>query len=122
MDIGFPDMDMGQENSGRGPTYRAALIAVIILSGLFVAGVVALIIGFMRQYQIYQADRRSSVNNIGAGAPPAVVELEPGAHIVSVTTMSNRLILQLDTPKGSEVEVMDLATGKLLFRTATPHP
>jgi hypothetical protein len=51
-----------------------------------------------------------------------VVELEPGAHIVSVTTMSNRLILQLDTPKGSEVEVMDLATGKLLFRTATPHP
>ena len=115
-------MDTGQENSGRGPTYRAALIAVIILSGLFVAGVVALIIGFMRQYQIYQADRRSSVNNMGASAPPAVVELEPGAHIVSVTTMSNRLILQLDTPKGSEVEVMDLATGKLLFRTATPHP
>lgn len=114
-------MDMGQENSGRGPTYRAALIAVIILSGLFVAGVVALIIGFMRQYQIYQAGRHSSVN-MGAGAPPAVVELEPGAHIVSVMTMSNRLILQLDTPKGSEVEVMDLATGKLLFRTATPHP
>jgi hypothetical protein len=124
-DIGFTDMgtgmDIGQENSGRGPTYRAALIAVIILSGLFVAGVVALVIGFMRQYQIYQAGRHSSVN-MGAGAPPAVVELEPGAHIVSVTTMSNRLILQLDTPKGSEVEVMDLATGKLLFRTATPHP
>ena len=114
-------MDMGQENSGRGPTYRVALIAVIILSGLFVAGVVALVIGFMRQYQIYQAGRHSSAN-MGAGAPPAVVELEPGAHIVSVTTMSNRLILQLETPKGSEVEVMDLATGKLLFRTATPHP
>ncbi len=115
-------MDIGQENSGRGPTYRAALIAVIILSSLFVAGVVALIIGFMRQYQIYQAGSRSGVNNMGVGAPPAVVELEPGAHIVSVTTMSNRLILQLDTPKGSEVEVMDLATGKLLFRMATPHP
>ena len=64
-------MDMGQENSGRGPTYRAALIAVIILSSLFVAGVVALIIGFMRQYQIYQAGSRSGVN-MGAGAPPAV--------------------------------------------------
>jgi hypothetical protein len=119
--MGFTDMDIGQQNSGRGPTYRAALIAVIILSVLFVAGVVALVIGFMRQYEIYQGGRRSSVN-MGAGAPPAVVELEPGAHIVSVTTMSNRLILQLDTPKGSEVEVMDLATGKLLFRTATPHP
>ncbi len=42
-------MDMGQETSGRGRTYRAALAAVIILSVLFVAGVVALIVGFMRQ-------------------------------------------------------------------------
>lgn len=62
-------MDMGQENSGRGPTYRAALIAVIILSGLFVAGVVALVIGFVRQYQIYQAGSHSSAN-LGTGAPP----------------------------------------------------
>ena len=114
-------MDMGQENSGRGPTYRAALIAVIILSALFVAGVVALVIGFMRQYQIYQGGHHASVN-LGAGAPPAVVELEPGAHIVSVRTDGDRLILQLSTPKGSQVQVMDLATGKLLFRVATPQP
>jgi hypothetical protein len=114
-------MDMGQENSGRRGTYRAALTGVIILSALFVAGVVALVFGFMRQYQLYQASRHASVN-MGAGSVPAVVELEPGAHIVSVKTDGNRLILQLATPKGSQVEVMDLATGKLLFRVATPQP
>jgi hypothetical protein len=36
--------------------------------------------------------------------------------------MPNRLILQLATPKGGEVEVLDLTTGKLLFRVATPAP
>ena len=110
---------MGQENSGRGPTYRAALIAVIILSVLFVAGIVALIIGFMRQYEIYRGGHGKAAPSAGA---PAVVELEPGTHIVSVRTDANRLILELATPRGNEVEVMDLATGKLLFRVATPHP
>jgi hypothetical protein len=112
-------MAMGQENSGRGPTYRAALIAVIILSVLFVAGIIALIVGFMRQYEIYRGGHGKVA--LPAGAAPAVVELEPGTHIVSVRTDSNRLILQLATPRGNEVEVMDLATGKLLFRVATPH-
>ena len=36
------DMETGQQNAGRGGTYRAALAAVIILSLLLVAGVVAL--------------------------------------------------------------------------------
>ena len=111
-------MDMSQQTSGRGGTYRAALAAVIILSVLLVAGVVALVIGFMRQYQIYQSGR------VGAGAsaspPSAVVELEPGAHIISVQATSNRLVLQLATPKGTEVEVRDLSTGKLLYRVAAP--
>lgn len=111
---------MGQENSGRGGTYRAALTAVIILSALFVAGVVALIIGFMRQYQILQGAK--SKTPAAPGAAAAVVQLEPGAHIVSVKTQSNRLILQVVTPRGSEVEVLDLATGKLLYRVAAPRP
>jgi hypothetical protein len=115
---------MGQENSGRGPTYRAALAAVIILSALFIAGVVALIIGFMRQYEIYQSARHKAAAATDAaakGAAPAVIELEPGAHIVSAQTAQGRLVLQLATPKGSEVEVLDLSSGKLLFRVA-PHP
>ena len=111
-------MDMSQQNSGRGATYRAALAAVIILSVLLVAGVVALVIGFMRQYQIYQSGRTGT--GARAGSPPAVVELEQGAQIMSVQTTSNRLVLQLATPKGGEVEVLDLPTGRLLYRVAAP--
>lgn len=112
-------MERELQNAGRGGTYRAALAAVIILSVLLVAGVVALIFGFMRQYQIYQAGHAVRA---GAAGPAAVVSLEPGARIVSVRTMPNQLILQLATPKGGEVEVLDLTTGKLLFRVATPTP
>jgi len=114
-------MDMSQQNRGRGGTYRAALAAVIILSALLVAGVVALVVGFMRQYEIYQGGGRAGAA-AGAGVPPAVVALEPGAHIVSVQTTSNRLVLQLETPKGGQVEVLDLSTGKLLYRVAQPRP
>jgi hypothetical protein len=102
-------MDMGHAPMGRGPTYRAALIAVIILSILFVGGVIALVIGFMRQYQIYR----------GGGAQsevPAVVRLTPGAHIVAVETRAGKLIIHVATPHGSEVEIMDLSTGKLISR------
>ena len=113
------DMETGQQNAARGGTYRAALAAVIILSVLLVAGMVALIFGFMRQYALYRGAHGTSA---GAGGPAAVVSLEPGARIVSVHTMPNRLILQLATPKGGEVEVLDLTTGKLLYRVATPAP
>ena len=113
-------MDMSQQNSGRGTTYRAALAAVIILSALLVAGVVALVIGFMRQYEIYRGGRASAAAT--PGAPPARVALEPGTHILSVQTMSNRLVLQLTTPRGGEVEVRDLSTGKLLYRVTAPNP
>lgn len=111
-------MVMGQENSGRGPTYRAALIAVIILSMLFVVGVVALVIGFMRQYQILQGGKNKVM--AAPGGAPAVVELQPGARIVSVQAMQGRLVLHLATPTGGQVEVLDLATGKLLYRVAAP--
>ena len=111
---------MGQDNSRRGSTYRAALAAVIILSVLFLAGVVALIIGFMRQYEIYQSARHKAV--LAPSAAPAVIELEPGTHIISVQTTEGRLVLQLATPNGNQVEVLDLSTGKLLFRVAPPHP
>lgn len=117
-------MGMGQENSGRGPTYRAALIAVIILSALFVGGIVALIFGFMRQYEIYRGGAggaaKSDISAAANPGAPAVIALEPGARIISVKTDAGHLILQLATAKGDQVEVLDLATGKLLYRVAAP--
>ena len=69
-------------------------------------GVVA---GFVRQYRIYQAGKAGSAAIAGAG-----LQLAPGAHIVSATTDAGKLVLHVQTPQGSEVDIIDLATGKLL--------
>ena len=108
-------MDGTQETVGRGPSYRLALIAVIILSVLFVGAVIGLAIGFMRQYQIYR----------GGGTrqeAPLVLDLAPGARIVSAETAEGRLIVHVATPQGSEVEVVDLKTGKPVARVRSGTP
>ena len=95
-----------ERQAEKGPTYRAALTAVIILTALFAAGVVALVFGFMRQYRIYQADKGAA----------QTLALPPGGHIISSETRDGRLILHVQTPHGGEVEVIDLSSGKLLTR------
>jgi len=125
MDMGTgTGMDMGQDTSGGRRTYRAALTAVIVLTVLFVVGFVALIFGFMRQYTIYQSSRHAKAATQGtvSATAPLVMELEPGTRILSVQVTSNRLVLHLATSHGNQVEVLDLTTGKLLFRVAAPSP
>lgn len=106
-----------EANSSRGPTYRAALAAVIILGVLLVAAIVGVVFGFMRTFQIYRAARAQK-----AGGSAAVMELAPGARILSVKTTEGRMIVQVATPQGQEVDVMDLASGRLLYRVKTPPP
>jgi hypothetical protein len=92
-------------------TYRAALAAVIILSGLFVLGLIALAVGMVRQYQIHLSGHGS-----GQAAPAgaaASITLAPGAHIVSAATESGKLVLHVRTPDGDAVEIFDLSTGRL---------
>jgi hypothetical protein len=83
------------------------MAAVIILSTLLALALIALVAGLARQYRLYQADQPEP-----AGAA-ARVTLAPGAHIVSAATESGKLVLHVETPKGAEVEIFDLATGKL---------
>ena len=90
-------------------TYRAALAAVIILSLLLVLGVIAVAIGFVRQYRLYRA------NQTGLTAA-AGLALAPGAHILSASTDAGKLVLHVKTPQGSEVDIVDLASGKLVSR------
>ena len=97
----------GPSKTRSAGTYRAALAAVIILSLLLVLGVIALVVGFVRQYRLFQADR--------AGMSAAAgVQLAPGAHILSATTDAGKLVLRVQTPQGSEVDIVDLASGKLV--------
>ena len=109
---------MGQENKGRGSAYRAALAAVILLSALLVAGAILLAIGLLRQYRIF----RGVGAGVAAEGAPALLSLAPGVRIVSVQTAPGRLIVHVATPQGGEVEVMDLTSGKLLFRVRSTEP
>ena len=85
------------------------MAAVIILSALLVLALIALAVGLVRQYRLYQAGQPAL-----AGAAAANVTLAPGAHIVSASTDSGKLVLHVQTPKGGEIEIFDLSTGKLM--------
>jgi hypothetical protein len=45
--------------------------------------------------------------------------LAPGARIVSVSTDAGKLVLHVQTATGAEVEIIDLATGKLTAQVKT---
>jgi hypothetical protein len=100
------DINTGSKSQG---TYRAALVAVIILSVLLVGAMIALAAGFVRQYRLYQKDQAPAV---AAGEAAASLQLAPGAHIISASSDAGKLVLQVATPSGSEVDIFDLATGK----------
>jgi hypothetical protein len=99
------------------PGLRAAWTMVIIMSVLLAVALLAVVWGFMRQARVLLEERHSQ-------APPADVAasltLIPGAHIVSAQTEAGRLVLRVVTPAGEEVEVIDLATGKLIQQIKTP--
>jgi uncharacterized protein with FMN-binding domain len=85
------------------------LVAVIILSALLVAAIIALAAGFVRQYRLYQEDQAPAAST---GEAAASLQLAPGAHIISASSDAGKLVLQVNTPSGSEVDIFDLATGK----------
>ena len=100
--------DIEDAGSKSRATYRAALAAVIILSVLLALAIVGVAFGFIRQYRL--------LHQAHAPAPGAVsatnVQLPPGAHIVSSSTESGKLVLHVTTPSGSEVDIFDLASGQ----------
>ena len=101
------DIEYPKVNKSAG-TYRAALAAVIILSILLVLGVIGLAAGFVRQYRLYQSGGAAPASGAAAS-----IQLAPGAHIVSATSDAGKLVLHIQTMEGGEVEIIDLATGKL---------
>ncbi|HKQ45732.1 MAG TPA: hypothetical protein VJS47_10085 [Rhizomicrobium sp.] len=93
------------------------------MSTLFVLALLATIWGFVRQARILMAARAASSNVAPAPAgAAAMVILAPGVRIVSATTEAGKLVLHVSTPQGSEVEIIDLATGKLTVQVKTAPP
>ena len=97
---------------------------VIIMSVLVVLALLGVIFGFVKQARIMMAGRShaavaTSSAPASAVAPAAAVTLAPGSRILSASTDSGKLVLHVSTPTGGEVEIVDLATGKLTGQVKT---
>ena len=99
------------------------------MSTFFVLALLGTIWGFLRQAHIFMAAREQSREQSKDAAPApaasnaagaaATVVLAPGARILSVSTDAGKLVLHVTTPSGSEVEIIDLATGRLTGQVKT---
>jgi hypothetical protein len=96
------------------------------MSALVVLALLGVVWGFVRQSQVLLAARAQKAAAAPAGAPAiildgaaAVITLAPGARIVSASTDAGKLVLHVATPSGGEVEIIDLATGKLTAQVKT---
>ena len=96
---------------------------VIIMSVLVVLALLGVIFGFVKQARIMMAGRKAApVTATAAPAAPigaAAIVLAPGSRIISASTDSGKLVLHVSTPTGGEVEIVDLATGKLTDQVKT---
>lgn len=92
------------------------------MSALFVLALLGVIWGFVRQSHILMAARAQSQSQSQPAVPPgaaAAVVLVPGSHILSASTDAGKLVLHVSTPTGGEVEIIDLATGRLTGQVRT---
>jgi hypothetical protein len=100
--------DIGEGSKSRA-TYRAALAAVIILSVLLAAAIVAVVFGFIRQYRLYSESRTAAANHTSIPSY-AIRQLTPGARVLSATDENGKLVLRVATPQGNETDIFDRDT------------
>jgi len=108
---------------------RVAWAVVIIMSALFVLALLATVWGFVREAHIFmaakatnQATAPAATSAVPPAGPAATITLAPGVRIVSATTDAGKLVLHVATPTGGEVEIIDLASGKLTGQVKTMPP
>ena len=91
------------------------------MTALFVLAISGVVWGFVRQARIFMASRasHSAQTPAAAGSAAAAVTLAPDSRIISASTDSGKLVLHVATPTGGEVEIIDLATGKLTGQVKT---
>jgi hypothetical protein len=107
--------DVDHQTPPPAASRRTAWVIVIIMTVLLVLALLGTIWGFARQAGILMAGRTAPAQTGAA----ATVTLAAGARIVSATTEAGKLVLHVDTASGGEVEMIDLATGKLTGQVKT---
>jgi hypothetical protein len=101
---------------------RTAVVIVIIMTVLLVLALLGVVWGFVRQARLLGDKPTASEQVQTPSSAAAMITLAPGARIVSATTEAGKLVLHVDTPAGGEVEIIDLATGKLTGQVKAKPP
>jgi hypothetical protein len=88
----------------QSPAFKAAKLAVFILSVLIILALIALVVGGIR----------------GMGRKPAYAgatatfQLPPGARIIDMQSQPGRLILRVRDATGEEIDLLDTQDGHLV--------
>ncbi len=93
---------------GAPPNYRLMKAIVITLGVLIGLAFAALVVGFVMRLTGH------STQTGGAPQTAARYELPAGAKILSLQVAGNRLILGVHSDAGSEVDIFDSETGRLV--------
>ena len=91
-------------------SYRAARLAVVVLSALIILALIGLVVGFAVKLS-------GKARPAGAAAVPGSTILLPaGAKILKAETQPGRLVVHLQTPGGGEIDIYNLEDGALITR------
>jgi hypothetical protein len=103
---------MPPQNPHRPALRRAAWGLVIIMTVLLALALIAVVWGFIRQGRILLEHRAAARPAAATPAEAGGIALPSGTKILSSSTDAGRLVLRLQTPRGEEIRIIDLATGK----------
>ena len=81
---------------------------MVVLSALIILALVGLVVGMILKFSGH------SPGSARSGA--AAFVLPPGAKILSVQTQATRLVLQIHSDKGDEIDIVSLDDGHLVAR------
>jgi hypothetical protein len=100
----MPPVSNGPLPENQTPAYKAAKMAVIILSVLIVMAVVALLVGGLLKVG----------GKTGTHSATGTFQLPPGARIVEMQSQPGRLILRVREARGEEIDILDTQDGRLV--------
>jgi hypothetical protein len=100
--------------------YRAAKLAVIVLSALIILALIGLVAGVV----LKMMGRSTHVLGSGGSGSDTAFVLPAGATIVGSETQPGRLILHVRSGEGDEIDIVSIDDGHLVarIRSAPPTP
>lgn len=107
----IPPVSNGPVPENQTPAYKAAKMAVIILSILIVMALVALVVGGLTRLGGKTATHGAA----------GTFQLPPGARIVEMQSQPGRLILRVRETHGEEIDILDTQDGRLVGQVKTSY-